>query len=149
MLNMNLQEYITQRVDDQIKFLSNRSRLNKLWFTLLVTSQILLAAMLPVITNAKLEFPLGITQNILVSSIGVLIVISTGLLNLNKYQEKWLNYRKTCEKLKQEKYVFLTRSTEYQIDNISDFVSRIEGILGSENEEWANGVVRQNEAKVS
>ena len=132
---MNIENYINERIDSQIRWYSVKSAKNKRDYFVLITSQIVLAAILPVITNLEFKSEI-ISKNLLISLIGVAIVIITGVLSISKSQEKWVNYRKTSERLKQEKYKFLSSSLDYQEDNFQEFVRMIEDILTGEVSSW-------------
>ena len=57
---------------------------------------------------------------------------------LGQHHENWLEYRTTCESLKHEKYLFLTRTEPY--DSNAAFallVRRVESLLSKENSAWA------------
>ena len=59
------------------------------------------------------------------------------MLGLFQYQELWTGYRTTCEALKQEKYLFLTRTEPYdEIEPFPLFVQRIENLISTEHSNW-------------
>ena len=74
-----------------------------------------------------------------VAGTGVLIAAIEGILGLYKFQEDWVNYRKTAESLKREKFLYLTKSGDYKKENAFElFVTRIENILAKENANWSD-----------
>jgi len=59
------------------------------------------------------------------------------MLALYQFQENWTAYRSTCESLKQEKYLFLTKTEPYNgSDPFPLFVQRVESILSKERTAW-------------
>lgn len=100
---MTEQEYIKARIDDQIKWYSEKASTNKLYNHWTKGLIILFSATIPLI--AGLEFCSTI-KNITVGILGSLIAILSGLSGLLKFQEKWSEYRTTSETLKHEKYYF-------------------------------------------
>ena len=95
---MTEDEYIKERVDDQIDWYSTKSGTNKnyhLWTKALV---IIFAALIPL--AAGFITPTTAWLNYVIASLGVLTAIFTGLSALLKFQEKWNEYRTTSETLK-------------------------------------------------
>ena len=75
----------------------------------------------------------------ILSIFGVIIAALNFMLSLNKYHENWIQYRMTCELLRHERYLYLTRAGEYgQSDApFQNLVMRCESIISSENIDWA------------
>lgn len=134
---MKEENYIKERVDDQIKWYSKKSSINKqlnLWTKGLV---IVFAALIPFAAG----FITGETiwLNYIIAILGVLTAIFTGVSALLKFQEKWNEYRTTSETLKHEKYLFLTEAGPYdgEEEAFKLFVSRIENLISKENSAWS------------
>ena len=131
---LDTEQYMTERVDDQIQWLSKRSGTNQARFKQLRLTEIVLASAIPLLTayadaNTHLK--------VIASIVSVLIAIIAGTLALSKYQENWIHYRTTAEAMTREKMLFLTNSGPYTDDGaFREFVARIESILGSENSQW-------------
>ena len=70
---------------------------------------------------------------------GFSVAFMLSLDKLKDFHEHFLTYRATCEKLKQEKYLFLTKSSDYyQNDQAFNlFVEGSESIMATENQNWA------------
>jgi len=74
----------------------------------------------------------------MVSVSGILIAALKYYSGLHKYHENWIQYRTTCELLKHEKYLYLTRSGGYAGNKpFNQLVVRCESIISSENVDWA------------
>jgi Protein of unknown function (DUF4231) len=132
---MNEQDYIKQRLDDQINWYSKKSATNKKWYRLCQFSLIVLAALVTLsgLFPAK-DFPF-VTYT--VPTLGAIIAILTGVLALFKFQDNWLTYRLSSEALKHEKYLFLAKSEPYNVENpFNLLVSRCESIMVKENMTW-------------
>lgn len=140
---MDEKQYMETRVDDQINYYDTQSKNGRNWYKGLSLCQILCGATIPFVS--------GFSSQICYSEwvtgfLGLLVTVSTGLLSLNKYQERWINFRTTCETLKHLKNLFLTRSTPYKGDKAFDnFVNDIEVVISKENSEWCTYVRKQSE----
>lgn len=137
--------YIKERVDDQLSWYESKSSTNKNMYRRLAILEMSIALCIPFLTSyiddlhPTLKYAVGI--------LGVSIGLIAGLNTLMKYQENWVEYRTTAENLKQEKYLFMTKTGEYgKSDAFQRFVLRIEGILSKENSQWGNYIVAPEDA---
>jgi Protein of unknown function (DUF4231) len=131
---MTPDQYVTDRVDDQIKWLSARGAGNQSWFMRLRAVELLLASCLPFLAAYADQLA---WSKVVLGAIGVVIAVLAGILSLYKFQENWIEYRSTAEALKREKFLFLTGVGDYAGDQaFSAFVARIESVLGSESARW-------------
>ena len=128
-------EYIKQRVDDQISWYDRKSLSAQRWFKRLRGAEIICAAAIPVLAGfSGFHFPTSPIMGIL----GAAVVIIAAFVSLNQYQEKWIQYRTICESLRHEKYLFLTHTEPYDADNpFPLFVQRIESLISKENTAWS------------
>jgi Protein of unknown function (DUF4231) len=139
---MTIEEYIEQRLDNQRKYYSDKSAFNQKWHRRLRSATILIAGLLPVVT-AYLDQ--HIVLKILAGTMGATIAIIEGVQHLNKYQENWVNYRRTSEALKSEKIMFQTHTGAYAQDaSLANLVARVEGILTNENQQWTEYIKESN-----
>lgn len=131
---MNEEEYLKNRLDDQINWYDRKSSQNQKAFKRLQFVLIISAASVPFISGyvddlKSLQYLLG--------AIGVLIAAITGLLSLYKFQEIWTTYRAICESLRHEKYLYLTKTDPYIEKNAFNLlVQRVETLLSKENSSW-------------
>ena len=140
---MTEEEYIKERLDDQIKWYSKKATKNKLlnhWFKVLI-----------IIFSATIPFIVGIDfietlKNIILGGIGVVITILSGLSGLLKFQEKWIEYRTTSETLKHEKYLFQAKAIPYSEEKESYklLVTRIEDMISREHSMWGQYINNKN-----
>lgn len=72
--------------------------------------------------------------------LGVIIVISEGLLHLNQYHHHWITYRTICESLKHEKYLYLASAGPYSSTEKLDelLAERMESLISQENTKWVS-----------
>ena len=81
----------------------------------------------------------GDETRIISSIIGEIIVVVTGLTQLEKYQENWILYRTSAELLKKEKY-FENGVGEYSnlndVDKNKLLIERVESIVSAETSKY-------------
>ena len=121
------------RLEDQIVWYDVRSRQNQRWFKALKTCQIVVAAAIPVAAAASAPVWL-------MGSGGAVIVVLEGLQQLQQYQQNWTAYRSTCERLKHEKVLFLSRAGPYAaVPNPESLLAeRVEGLVSQEHAAWVS-----------
>ncbi|MGQ7438348.1 DUF4231 domain-containing protein, partial [Streptococcus suis] len=68
------------------------------------------------------------------------MLLCESAISLSKHRDNWIDYRRTTELLKHEKYMSLTKTGVYKNENDSFalLVERCETIISSENINWAN-----------
>ncbi len=132
---MNEDEYLASRVDDQIKWYDNKSQKSQRWFKRLRGIEIVAAAAIPLIAGfAKEPFPV----TLVIALLGAAIAIISAAISLNQFQENWREYRTTCESLKHEKFLFLTKAEPYNTKSyFAIFVQRVENLISKENSNWS------------
>lgn len=139
---MTENEYIKIRVDNQIDWYSNKSSINKSGFRLLRILEIVMALTIPFLSNLITPETLSLTH--IVSLLGILIVLITGLISLFRLQENWIDYRAIAELIKSEKYLYITRSEPYINEGAFNlFVERIETLISGENSKWVQEIKKE------
>lgn len=142
---MSEEEYLKERLEDQIKWYDKKSSDHQNIYRYGKTTQIIISALIP--------FGVGYVPDFnwiayIIGSFGVLIASIEGFLSLGKYHENWIEYRSICETLKHEKYMYLTKSGVYKepsTEIFPYFVERVETIISQENVNWA--ALNNNEEK--
>ncbi len=130
---MDEKEYIESRVDDQVAWYGGKSVWNQKWFKRLQVAVIFSAALVPLLAGFTAEMWAKISVGLL----GVLIAAVSALIGLYRFQEHWVEYRVTCESLKHEKYLYLTKTQPYNGESpFTLFVARIEGLVSKEHSSW-------------
>ncbi|MBI1227277.1 MAG: DUF4231 domain-containing protein [Bacteroidetes bacterium] len=132
---MDEKAYLTERVDDQIKWLGNKAAFNQTRYKILRIISLVAAILIPLLSGYSEK--IGIVITISVGALGAIVAISQGLLALNRYHENWTEYRITAEALKREKLFYSTKTAPYNGQNgFQVFVENIEKILEGENQKW-------------
>lgn len=133
---MTADEYVTSRLDDQIAWYDRKSGLNQRSYKSLRVIEIALATSIPFLTGFISETRPGF--QIAVGAAGVVIAVISGLLALNQYQENWIEYRTTCEALRNHRFKFLAGAHPYDGDDaFVMLVDQVEGLIAKENRKWA------------
>jgi len=144
---MNDEEYIKSRLDHQITWYDKKSIKNKKNYIILVLFQVITSTSIPfiIIFNDLNTF----TIKVIISAIGLLIAICTGILTLCNFQENWVEYRTTCESLKHHKYRYLTKTAPYEDeDAFKIFVNNIEALISKENTNWAEYIRAKDKSDI-
>lgn len=130
---MTPEEYIKNRVEDQIIWYESKSGLNKMWFIILQTTALVAATSIPVFAI----FSGDMWARVTVAILGSATAITTGVISLHQFREHWIGYRTTAESLKHEKYLYQTSTGPYLGDDaFSVLTERIEALVSQENTAW-------------
>lgn len=130
---MTPEEYLKDRVEDQIVWYDRKSGLNKMWFIILQIVTLVASASVPVFAI----FSSNMWARITVAILGSATAISTGIVSLYQFREHWIEYRTTAESLKHEKYMYQTGTGPYAEDGaFLVLVERIEALVSQENTAW-------------
>jgi len=134
-IQLEAENYIRDRVEQQIDWYNDKSSSAKCWFKILRTIEIIAAALIPLIAG----FYKPEDQSLFIAAtLGGIIAIIASLLSLCQFQENWIKYRTSCESLKHEKFLYLSKATPYEGESpFQTFVQRIESIISKENNAWA------------
>ncbi len=130
--NMDQKTFIESRVDDQIDWYDRKSSWNKIRYNVLsIVDTILLLSIIvvPLLTVPSVIKIQGI--------IATAVLLSRGLASQFAFRDRWQEYRTTAEILKHEKFLFLTKTGDYEHfteeDAFSEFVYKIEQLISKRN----------------
>ena len=130
---MTPDEYIKDRVDDQIAWYDRKSGSNKKWFIIFQITTLVASASVPVFAI----FSGDMWARVFVAILGSAAAITTGIVSLYQFREHWIEYRTTAESLKHEKYLYQTSTDPYVGDGaFSVLVERVEALVSQENTAW-------------
>ena len=131
---LNPDEYIKQRLVDQVDWYDRKSQSAQSAFKNLRRAEIVVAAAIPFLAGFADRY----WAMTLVGLLGAIVVVLATFQSLGQYHENSLEYRTTCESLKHEKFLFLTKSEPYDSDTaFALLVERVESLLSKENSAWA------------
>ena len=135
--------YIKDRLEEQQKWYERKASENKTKHHILQIVIIASGALIPIINSIPYS---DIEVRIISSILGGIVIVITGMIQLKKYQENWIQYRTTEEILKKEKFLYLNSAGEYS--NLDEeekhqlLVERIESVISNQN---VNFFVTHNE----
>ena len=135
---MTQDEYIEQRLDDQIDWYDGKSGSAQRAFKQLRRIEIMCAALIPLLagfTAVHRSIPLAL------GVLGAVVVVVASFQSLSQHHENWMEYRTTSESLKHEKYLFLTQCEPYaRKDAFSLLVKQVEALISKENSAWSQHI---------
>ena len=136
-------EYIKERLDDQIAWYDRKSSLNQRKYKKLKRMEFIIAASIPVVISLSQmriveDFHhLNTILQVLATFAGVILVVMNKFFELEGYYKFWKEYRTTCETLQYERIMYLTRTEPYDEDDAFPLlVKNVETILSSEVQKW-------------
>ena len=134
------EEYVEQRLNDQIVWYDRKSSTNQSWFKRLRFAEIVAAAIIPFLSGFAGN---SLSIKIAIGALGVLVAVVASLLGLLQLQVHWIEYRATAESLRREKFLFLTQTEPYDKDNAFHLlVQRVEALLSKENTDWTQSMMK-------
>lgn len=127
---------VLRRLADQINWFNRRSQQNQTKYKVLKGAIYFAAAavtLTPVLDQFRYQF-----TTVTAALLGAAIIFLQNLLSMNNCRGNWLSYRRTCEELKRQKYLYLSRAESYADSEEPEVLlaSRIETILVDERDEW-------------
>lgn len=127
--------YITERLDPLISRYESKSKIYQTSYKFCKVSELVISAAIPIVSLSDETIPYA---KYIAAILGAILVIITGLYNLYGFHSNWVEYRDICEKLKKEKFLFLSGAEMYKDadDPLSIFVSRVEAFKENENDSW-------------
>jgi len=132
---MNLESYMTERVDSQVEHFDQQARRNQRIFSVLrmaaITCNVLTAFAIALTLAAPARFKLYVGLGALVLS---MIVLTTHQIQeFYKFGAKWERFRTVAEQIKSEKFLFLNDAGTYRAGDTESkkraFIESVEGII--------------------
>ncbi len=136
---MTEQEYVEERIEDQIEWYNGKSMVFKKYYEWITYATISIGSIASILLVTTYMWPnnakcITFLELILTAAVPILV----GIDKTKQYQKTSILYRGVCEKLKQEKFLFATKTGEYKNDDrFQIFVERCESIIATENQNWA------------
>lgn len=125
------------RLTDQLEWYDGKSRYCQSCFKMLKISQMTLAVLIP----ANSLLPVEVAKWA-ASIAGVVIALLEAVQQMNQYATLWVTYRATAERLKHEKYLFLSSAGPYrglaEPERLVALAERVEEHVSTEHANWFN-----------
>lgn len=125
------------RLEDQLQWYDTKSTQCQRWYKGLKLVQISLAVLIPVLSHLNPMCAKWVT-----SVAGALIAVLEGIQHMNQYSTLWVTYRATAERLKHEKFLFLSAAGPYkgqsEPERLVALAERVEEHVSTEHANWFN-----------
>ena len=148
---MTEQEYLEQRLDDQINWYDRKSGAAQRAFKRLRLIEIAAAATIPLLAGLATRGGAGgglNWTNYSVAVLGVIVAVVAGVLALYRFEENWIQYRTTCESLRHHKFRYMTKSAPYDgPDGFRILVDTVENLISKENTQWSTNLTQRAEQR--
>ena len=129
------------RLEDQIGWYDRASVRSQGLYKWLKLLQVVLAVGIPIASHLEPEVAKWAT-----SAAGALIAILEAIQHMNQYSTLWITYRSTAERLKHEKFLFLSVAGPYkglgEAERLVALAERVEEHVSTEHANWINEVKR-------
>jgi hypothetical protein len=121
------------RLESQIKWYEHKSASNKRNYAVLKVTQLVAAALVPVV--ASVHAAVWIT-----GGLGALVVVLEGVQQLFQFEANWIGYRSTAEALNHERYLYLALGGNYARDSDPQrlLAEQTEALISVENTTWSS-----------
>ncbi|MDK9720431.1 MAG: DUF4231 domain-containing protein [Rhodospirillales bacterium] len=134
------------RLEDQMQWYDEKSLHSQRWYKGLKLAQVTLAVLIPVMSL----LPADLTKWATAIS-GTAIALLEAVQQMNQYSTLWVTYRATAERLKHEKYLFLSAAGPYrglpEPERLIQLAERVEEHVSTEHANWFNETRRVAIAK--
>jgi len=125
------------RLIDQLEWYDSKSQRCQRWYKGLKFLQITLAILIPLTSLLSTEYAKWGA-----SIAGAVIALLEATQHMNQYSTLWFSYRATAERLKHEKYLFLSAAGPYrnltEPEKLVALAERIEEHVSTEHANWFN-----------
>jgi hypothetical protein len=130
------------RLEDQLNWYNSKSQKCQFCYKSLKMLQVLLAVLIPVWGLLPTYYVRWAT-----ALGGVAIALIEAIQQINQYSTLWVMYRSTAERLKHEKYLFLSSAGPYReltdSERLIQLAERVEEHVSTEHANWFNETKRR------
>ena len=134
------------RLEDQLNWYDRKSTYCQNMYKGLKFAQISLAVLIPLLSH--LDSPCAKWAT---SISGAMIAVLEGVQHMNQYSTLWVTYRATAERLKHEKFLFLSGAGPYlgqaEPERLTALAERVEEHVSTEHANWFNETRRAAAAR--
>jgi len=125
------------RLEDQLRCYDNSRASCQKFYKVLKLIQVVLAVGIPVVCNYS-----DPAWKWVVASAGAAIAVAEAIQHMNQYSTLWVMYRSTAERLKHEKFLFLSLAGPYrgleEPERLVLLAERVEEHVSTEHANWFN-----------
>lgn len=126
-------DYLENRLDAQQEYHSSKANIYKKRYegtqSIIIVTTALISILAPFAKHSLIS--------VIITCIAALQLTLSGINRLKKYHELWVEYRCISEALKREKYLYLTRTSPYDLKTpLNLLVERVEAILQNSELNW-------------
>jgi len=129
------------RMENQIQWYDGKSMDSHFWYKWLKIAQVALAVLIPVMSLLPADLAKWAT-----ALSGTVIALLEAVQQMNQYSTLWVTYRATAERLKHEKYLFLSAAGPYrglqEPERLIQLAERVEEHVSTEHANWFNETQR-------
>ena len=129
------------RLEDQLKWYDGRSVACQRRYKVFKIVQVILALLIPLIAPLSWSW---VKWAMAVSGAGIALL--EAVQQMNQYAMSWISYRSTAERLKHEKYLFLSAAGPYRAltmeERLIALAERVEEHVSTEHANWFNETTR-------
>ncbi len=126
------EEYIGERLNAEMSYYNKNAGLAKQRYLQMRAITVIGGALVPVLVNVNLPY-----VNILTTALSLVVVLFVSLETVYRYREQWTNYRSAEQNLRNEYFLFTSKSGAYaELDEpvaFTLFVNRIEEAIEAES----------------
>jgi hypothetical protein len=138
----SVQNYIDNRFKDQLKWYDDHAKSSMIKYYSCQVIIVFFGAIIPIV-NVLAPTTEDYLIRLLSSFFGGTIIVATGLLQLTKAYENWINYRNTAEQLKQEYQLFALKAEDYSDEKTPNkdskerlFIEKVESLIRLEGKKY-------------
>ena len=118
------------RLEDQIDWYGHKAAQNQSRYRQIKVLQLITAAGVPVAAALNAE-------HWILAALGGVILVLEGLQQLGQYHDTWISYRGTSERLKREKFLYLSKAGIYaRKAGERRLAERVETLVAHEHGHW-------------
>ena len=125
------------RLENQLHWYDLKSVSCQGWYKKLKIMQVAFAVLIPVMNLLPIEY-----AKWAMAVAGSIIALLEAVQHMNQYSTLWVTYRSTAERLKHEKYLFLSAAGPYrempETDRLVQLAERVEEHVSTEHANWFN-----------
>ena len=147
MTSQSVEQYSTDRYQDQLDWYSSKATINKKWYHGYQIAIVALSGIVTVTVALGMHDRDRIGWPIVSLVASAMVSALTGLQKALRFHDNWVEYRTTAEQLKKERYYYEFRCGDYSTAESAAklFVERVEALISRQNTLWTVGTLNPQE----